>query len=216
MIRVHDECPGGSGGDNGGQPQQNPPTVTVPSPPQQDPPTVTVPSPPQQNLPTVTVPSPPQGNLPEVTIGANRPISGPPVIPISPFLAPYPAGTFQGYVNTLDTPLCSYSRANNPNLHKNMGSGASVGSLIGVGLGFAAANLVGFPEVEGFEVIGGVAAGGRALLAWERSVQLEGAIIRAAAQDNITAPASLALLAGAEGGTVGGAVGFGFTSPGCL
>jgi hypothetical protein len=96
-----------------------------------------------------------------------------------------------------------------------MGWGAAVGSAIGIGLGIVAANLVGFPEVEGGEAVAGVAAGGRALIAWERSVGGEGVFLRAAAQDNITAPANLALLTGAEGGTAGGAVGFGFTSSAC-
>jgi RHS repeat-associated protein len=73
----------------------------------------------------------PQGNLPEVTVSANRPVSGPPVIPISPYLAPYPAGTYQSGVNTMDIPyVCRYSRANNPKAGRNiLGGMAAFGSI---------------------------------------------------------------------------------------
>jgi hypothetical protein len=100
----------------------------------------------------------------------SRAVSGPPVIPVSPFLAPYRAGTFQSYVNTLDTPqVCRYSRANNPSVQRNIVTGGTVGFLtfgtVGAVVGL---NIVGFPEVELAE--GGAAALGGGAWLFEAAV----------------------------------------------
>jgi hypothetical protein len=136
----------------------------------------------------------PQGNLPEVTVSANRPVSGPPVIPISPFLAPYPAGTVQSYVNTLDTPyVCRYSRANSPVTGRNMMAGFAVGGFAGfaAGVAFVAVNVVGFPEAEIIEG-GALAAGG-------------GTWLFAAA---VAEPGGSLAIGGLTGAALGGAGGF--------
>lgn len=147
----------------------------------------------------------PQGNqnLPEVTVSTNRPVSLPPVIPISPFLAPYPAGTYQSYVNTLDLPyVCRYSRANNPNVQRNIVTGGTGGFLV---LGTVGAvvvlNIVGFPELEIAE--GAAAAGGAA---W---------VFGAAVAEPAGSMAIGALSADSYGATFGGIGGYLSTSAAC-
>jgi hypothetical protein len=58
-------------------------------------------------------------------------------------------------------PPCSANRGNNPNVRRNIGIGALGGGL-GIGA-LAAVNIVGFPEVEAVEGIGGVLGGLSAL-----------------------------------------------------
>lgn len=146
----------------------------------------------------------PRGNLPEVTVSTNWPVSGPPVIPISPFLAPYPAGTFQSYVNTLDTPqVCRYSSANNPNVQRNIVTGGTVGFLtLGTVGAVVVLNIVGFPEVEVAE--GGAAAFGGG--AW---------LFGAAVAEPAGSMAIGGLSAGAYGAVLGGTAGYLGTSSAC-
>jgi RHS repeat-associated protein len=148
----------------------------------------------------------PQGNLPEVTVSTNRPLNLPPVIPIAPYLSPYPYPNLQSWANGLDAPyVCRYGRANNPNVGKNMLAGFRGGALVGMGVGAAAIvviNVVGFPEVEIFEG-GALATGGGAWL-FEAAVAEPGGSI-----------AIGALSGGAYGGAVGFAGGLAVTTPGC-
>lgn len=83
-----------------------------------------------------------------------------------------------------------------------------MGATIGIGAGLIVANVVGFPEVEGAEALTGLAALGRA-------ASLEGIFIRAAAVDNVTAPAANAVRTAWVAGTGGGAISFGLTTPVC-
>jgi RHS repeat-associated protein len=125
------------------------------------------------------------------------------------YISVWPSAPDRGDRNTSVPPICyATSRANNGSLHTNMGWGAGAGAVAGIGLGIVIANVVGFPEVEAGELGAGVLLAGRA-------VQGEIMLIRAAAVDNVTAPASLSLLSGGVFGTMGGAVGFGFTSGAC-
>jgi hypothetical protein len=109
-------------------------------------------------------------------------------------LAPYPAGTYQSYFNTLDLPqICRYSRANNPVTGRNMLTGFAIGGFAGFGAGvaFVAINVVGFPEAEIIEG-GALASGG-------------GAWLFAAA---VAEPGGSLAIGGLTGAAYGGAGGF--------
>jgi hypothetical protein len=88
-------------------------------------------------------------------------------------------------------PPCNANRGNNPNVGRNIGVTAEVAG-IGVGV-FAAVNIVGFPEVEVFEGIGGLLGGLSALGDF----------------------GLITLNYGAYGAVAGGILGFAGTSPMC-
>jgi hypothetical protein len=82
--------------------------------------------------------SPPQGNLPispdVVTVSTDRPLPSLPFVPlptaaVTPYMWLYP-GALKSSVNTMDTPyVCSYSRASNPSVQRNIVAGGTVGFL---------------------------------------------------------------------------------------
>jgi RHS repeat-associated protein len=142
----------------------------------------------------------PQGDLPQVTVSTNRPVSGPPVIPISPYLAPYPAGTLHSWANTLDNPyfhfrsqsrMCRWlgSLGDNTALSFDLAGAVGAGGALHVslsaegingfiGAGFGGGGEVGFTvgpawevTTSGFGIRTYVVAGGGALLGAAGTIQ---------------------------------------------
>jgi len=160
----------------------------------------------------------PQGDQPptsEVTITAQRPSDATYWSPFpsfydAPYLAPYPAGPVRGplagpvYRLSSSIPgLCYASRSNNPNLQRNIVTGATGGFLAFGTIGAVVTlNIVGFPEVELAE--GGAAAIGGG--AW---------LFEAAVAEPAGSMAIGGLSAGAYGTTLGGIGGYVSTSATC-